>query len=92
MSHFILLILSFPRSLFFSSFYHHHHYLQGAVLCTAEYDVSTTETTGGADGLRAEDLALIPAPKPTLRSATQTRDGKVSVCNVCLYVSACMRV
>ena len=86
MSHFILLILSFPRSLFFSSFYHHHHhYLQGAVLCTAEYDVSTTETTAGADGLRAEDVALIPAPKPTLRSATQTRDGKVrSACCVCV--------
>lgn len=49
---------------------------QGAVLCTAEYDVSALDHSQNiADGIRPDDLAVIPAARPSLKSVTNTRDG-----------------
>ncbi len=66
---------------------------QGSVLCTAEYDVSSVDSTHSnqnhtaTEGVRTEDLALIPVAKPSLRSATHARDGKVSSFLNCLWLS-----
>lgn len=50
-------------------------WLQGAVLYTTEYDVSTTDSSGEphVDGIRGEELALVPRPRAHGTSTARTR-------------------
>ena len=48
-------------------------YVQGSVLCTAEYDVSTQDSSARRsqyDGVRSDDLAMVPVPPVGAQSVT----------------------
>ena len=51
--------------------------IQGAVLCTAEYDVSSMESSNTQfDGIRSDDVALVPSQKQSMQSVTG-KDGSM---------------